>query len=56
MEIGERVFKEEFGAVLGDGVRAAPFTTFKNCIVGNGVTIEGRKIVTGLIEDSVRVI
>ena len=56
MEVGDRVLKEEFGAILGDGVRAAPFTTFKNCIVGNGVTIGEGKTVTGLIEDNVRVI
>ncbi len=56
MEVGDRVLKEEFGAILGDGVRAAPFTTFKTCIVGNGVTIGEGKTVTGLIEDSVRVI
>lgn len=56
MEIGGQVLKEEFGAVLGDGVRAAPFTTFKNCIVGNGVTIEEGGTVTGLIEDYVRVL
>ena len=56
MEVGDKVLKEEFGAILGDGVRAAPFTTFKNCIVGNGVTIGEGKTVTGLIEDSVRVI
>jgi len=56
MEVGERVLKEEFGAVLGDGVRAAPFTTFKNCIVGNGVTIEEGKTVVGLIEDGARVV
>lgn len=56
IEVGERVQKEEFGAVLGDGVRAAPFTTFKNCIVGNSVSIEKGKTVVGLIEDGARVI
>jgi UDP-N-acetylglucosamine diphosphorylase/glucosamine-1-phosphate N-acetyltransferase len=55
-EVGERVIKAEFGAVLGDGVRAAPFTTFKNCIVGNSVVVEEGKTVTGLIEDHTRVI
>ncbi len=55
IEVGGRVQKEEFGAVLGDGVRAAPFTTFKNCIAGNRVTIEGGKTVVGLIEDGTRV-
>lgn len=55
IEVGGRVHKEEFGAVLGDGVRAAPFTTFKNCIAGNSVTIEEGKTVVGLIEDGTRV-
>ncbi|WP_349680747.1 bifunctional sugar-1-phosphate nucleotidylyltransferase/acetyltransferase [Methanoculleus sp. UBA303] len=55
IEVGDRVHKEEFGAVLGDGVRAAPFTTFKNCIAGNSVTIEEGKTVVGLIEDGTRV-
>ncbi|MCE5337905.1 MAG: NTP transferase domain-containing protein [Methanomicrobiaceae archaeon] len=55
IEVGDRVQKEEFGAVLGEGVRAAPFTTFKNCIAGNGVTIEEGKTVVGLIEDGTRV-
>ncbi|MCK9307565.1 MAG: nucleotidyl transferase [Methanomicrobiales archaeon HGW-Methanomicrobiales-2] len=55
IEVGGRVHKEEFGAVLGDGVRAAPFTTFKNCIAGNSVTIERGKTVVGLLEDGTRV-
>jgi glucose-1-phosphate thymidylyltransferase len=55
IEVGGRVMKEEFGAVLGEGVRAAPFTTFKNCIAGNSVTIDGGKTVVGLIEDGTRV-
>ncbi len=55
IEVGGRVQKEEFGAVLGEGVRAAPFTTFKNCIAGNSVTIEEGKTVIGLIEDGTRV-
>ncbi|WP_367259992.1 bifunctional sugar-1-phosphate nucleotidylyltransferase/acetyltransferase [Methanoculleus sp.] len=55
IEVGVRVHKEEFGAILGDGVRAAPFTTFKNCIAGNSVTIERGKTVVGLLEDGTRV-
>ena len=55
LEVGDRIQKEEFGAVLGEGVRAAPFTTFKNCIAGNGVTIGERKTVIGIIEDGTRV-
>lgn len=56
LEVGERVLKEAFGAVLGDGVHAAPFTTFKNCIAGNNVIIEEGKTVSGLLEDGARVI
>ena len=55
IEVGSRVLKTKFGAVLGEGVQAAPFTTFKNCIAGNNVTIEEGKTVTGLIEDGTRV-
>ncbi|MDK2915562.1 MAG: glucose-phosphate thymidylyltransferase [Euryarchaeota archaeon] len=55
IEVGDRIQREEFGAVLGEGVRAAPFTTFKNCIAGNGVTIGKGKTVIGIIEDGTRV-
>lgn len=55
-EVGGGVTKSEFGAVLGDGVRAAPFTTFKNCVAGNNVSIEEGRVVVGLIEDGTRVI
>jgi len=55
IEMGGRVQKEEFGAVLGEGVRAAPFTTFKNCIVGNNVSIVKGRTLAGRIEDGTRV-
>jgi len=55
IEVGGRIQKEEFGAVLGEGVRAAPFTTFKNCIAGNSVTVGEGKTVVGIIEDGTRV-
>ncbi len=55
-EVGGGIMKAEFGAVLGDGVKAAPFTTFKNCVVGNNVTVAERRTVVGLIEDGTRVI
>ncbi|MCC7566193.1 MAG: NTP transferase domain-containing protein [Methanomicrobiaceae archaeon] len=54
-EAGDGVIRAEFGAVLGDGIRAAPFTTFKNCVVGNNVIIKGGRVVLGLIEDGARV-
>jgi glucose-1-phosphate thymidylyltransferase len=41
MNIEGTVIKPEFGAVLGDQVTSGPFTIFKNCIVGNNVSIEG---------------
>ncbi|WP_319638631.1 MULTISPECIES: bifunctional sugar-1-phosphate nucleotidylyltransferase/acetyltransferase [Methanoculleus] len=55
LEVGGLIQKEEFGAVLGEGVRAAPFTTFKNCIAGNSVTVGEGKTVIGIIEDGTRV-
>jgi glucose-1-phosphate thymidylyltransferase len=41
MDIEGMLIKPEFGAVLGDQVTSGPFTIFKNCIVGNNVSIEG---------------
>jgi glucose-1-phosphate thymidylyltransferase len=41
MDIEGMVIKPEFGAILGDQVTSGPFTIFKNCIVGNNVSIEG---------------
>jgi len=55
IEVGDRVQREEFGAILGEGVWAAPFTTFKNCIVGNNVSIIKGRTLAGRIEDGTRV-
>jgi len=41
MDIEGMVIKPEFGAILGDQVTSGPFALFKNCIVGNNVSIEG---------------
>jgi len=41
MEIEGCVIRSEFGAILGDNAVSGPFAIFKNCIVGNKVTIEG---------------
>jgi UDP-N-acetylglucosamine diphosphorylase/glucosamine-1-phosphate N-acetyltransferase len=38
--------RSEFGAVLGDNVTSGPFTVYKNCVVGNNVTIEGQESIT----------
>ncbi len=43
MEIEGSVIRSEFGAVLGDNVASGPFTVYKNCIVGNNVTIRGQE-------------
>jgi UDP-N-acetylglucosamine diphosphorylase / glucose-1-phosphate thymidylyltransferase / UDP-N-acetylgalactosamine diphosphorylase / glucosamine-1-phosphate N-acetyltransferase / galactosamine-1-phosphate N-acetyltransferase len=42
MEIEGCTIRSEFGAILGDNMASGPFTVFKNCVVGNNVTIEGQ--------------
>jgi UDP-N-acetylglucosamine diphosphorylase/glucosamine-1-phosphate N-acetyltransferase len=42
MEIEGIATRSEFGAILGDTVASGPFTVFKNSVIGNNVTIEGR--------------
>ena len=42
MEFEETTTRSEFGAILGDTVACGPFTVFKNAVIGNNVTIEGR--------------
>ena len=57
MEIEGQVIRSEFGAVLGDTVVSGPFTSMKNSIIGNSVTIEGRNcIVSRSIQDNSMVI
>src|SRR5512137_1593134 len=52
MNIEGMVIQPEFGAVLGDQVTSGPFTLFKNCIVGNNVTIEGgSRIISRILPD-----
>jgi UDP-N-acetylglucosamine diphosphorylase/glucosamine-1-phosphate N-acetyltransferase len=46
MEIEGCTIRSEFGAVLGNNITSGPFTVFKNCIVGNNVTIEGRESIS----------
>jgi len=41
MEIQGEQIKGRFGAILGEKVRAGPFTTFEGAIVGNSVRIGG---------------
>jgi len=45
---GEAIFSE-FGAIFGDTVVSGPFSTFRNSIVGNNVTIEGQDRITSRI-------
>jgi len=42
MEIEGIAARSEFGAILGDTVTNGPFTVYKNSIIGNNVSIEGR--------------
>jgi glucose-1-phosphate thymidylyltransferase len=46
MDIEGCTIRSEFGAVLGDKVTSGPFTAYKNCVVGNNVTIEGQENIT----------
>jgi UDP-N-acetylglucosamine diphosphorylase/glucosamine-1-phosphate N-acetyltransferase len=57
MDIEGCAIRSEFGAVLGNNITSGPFTVFKNCIVGNNVTIEGQEsISTRIIPDGSLVI
>ncbi|MDD1634046.1 MAG: NTP transferase domain-containing protein [Methanomicrobiales archaeon] len=46
-----KVQKAAFGAVLGDRVTAAPFTVFRNCVVGNGVSLRSGRVITSVVPD-----
>ena len=57
MDIEGCTIRSEFGAVLGDNVTSGPFTVYKNCVVGNNVTIEGQEsIISRTIPDGSMVI
>jgi glucose-1-phosphate thymidylyltransferase len=45
MEIEGYVIKSEFGAILGDSVTGGPHAVYKNCIIGNNVSIGWRRSV-----------
>jgi UDP-N-acetylglucosamine diphosphorylase / glucose-1-phosphate thymidylyltransferase / UDP-N-acetylgalactosamine diphosphorylase / glucosamine-1-phosphate N-acetyltransferase / galactosamine-1-phosphate N-acetyltransferase len=49
MEIEGAAILSEFGAILGDTVVSGPFSTYKNSIIGNNVTIEGQDRITSRI-------
>ncbi len=46
LEIEGIVTRSEFGAILGDTVSSGPFSVFKNTIIGNNTSIEGRNDLT----------
>jgi UDP-N-acetylglucosamine diphosphorylase/glucosamine-1-phosphate N-acetyltransferase len=57
MEIEGCAIRSEFGTVLGDNVTSGPFTVYKNCVIGNNVTIEGQEnIISRNIPDGSMVI
>ncbi len=49
MEIEGSAIRSEFGAILGDTVVSGPFSTYRNSILGNNVTIEGQSRITSRI-------
>lgn len=57
---GEHAFEEDgklkkgfFGAILGERVTSAPFTVLNHCLVGNHVSIEAGRTLSGNIPDHV---
>jgi len=57
LEIEGNATRSTFGAIIGDNVKSGVFTIFRNCIVGNNVTIEGEcRIVSRIIADDALVI
>jgi UDP-N-acetylglucosamine diphosphorylase / glucose-1-phosphate thymidylyltransferase / UDP-N-acetylgalactosamine diphosphorylase / glucosamine-1-phosphate N-acetyltransferase / galactosamine-1-phosphate N-acetyltransferase len=49
LEIEGMAIFSEFGAILGDTVTSGPFSTYRNSILGNNVTIEGQGNLTSRI-------
>ena len=49
MEIEGAAIVSEFGAIFGDTVISGPFSTYRNSILGNNVTIEGQGRITSRI-------
>jgi UDP-N-acetylglucosamine diphosphorylase / glucose-1-phosphate thymidylyltransferase / UDP-N-acetylgalactosamine diphosphorylase / glucosamine-1-phosphate N-acetyltransferase / galactosamine-1-phosphate N-acetyltransferase len=57
MEIEGAAIISEFGAVFGDSVVSGPFSTYRNSILGNNVTIEGQgRLTSRIIPDGSTVI
>jgi UDP-N-acetylglucosamine diphosphorylase / glucose-1-phosphate thymidylyltransferase / UDP-N-acetylgalactosamine diphosphorylase / glucosamine-1-phosphate N-acetyltransferase / galactosamine-1-phosphate N-acetyltransferase len=49
MEIEGTAILSEFGVILGDTVVSGPFSTYRNSIIGNNVTVEGQERITSRI-------
>ena len=57
MEIEGAAILSEFGAIFGDTVVSGPFSTYRNSILGNNVTIEGQgRLTSRIIPDGSMVI
>ena len=52
-EVDGKLFGGKFGAILGDRVTSAPFTVLHHCLVGNYVSIEEGRTISGNIPDHV---
>jgi glucose-1-phosphate thymidylyltransferase len=57
LEIEGTLVKSEFGAIFGDTVAGGPFSTYRNSILGNNVTVEGHgRLTSRIIPDGSMVI
>jgi len=57
LDIEGTATRSTFGAIIGDNVKSGAFTIFRNCIIGNNVTIEGDcRIVSRIIADDALVV
>jgi len=52
VETESGLIKGKFGAILGDGVEAAPFTVFKGAIAGSGSKVEVGRIIEGILPEN----
>lgn len=50
--LGDEIVRGHFGAIIGESVNSAPFTVFKQCIVGNLSRIEKGGVIEGKLPDS----
>jgi glucose-1-phosphate thymidylyltransferase long form len=52
-EVDGKLFGGKFGAIIGERVSSAPFTVLHHCLVGNYVSIEEGRTLSGNIPDNV---